>query len=153
MTDWFLTNGQTGFLEGRIFKQTISKEVFNGFKKTVFWQIVLGKFLVKFWSNFRQLLGFFGTFWQFLGKFLANYFVRTVNFDCGADLSAVRLEINTICHDGQVYGSIRWRLSPPLVSLNAYEDLFSTAWFQRDKSSSKCYDFGQPPLHPLFGNV
>ena len=36
--------------------------------------------------------------------------MRTANFDCGAGLSAVRLEIITIRHDGQVYDSIRWRL-------------------------------------------
>ena len=35
--------------------------------------------------------------------------MRTVNFDCGADLSVVRLEMTTIRHDRRVFGSIRRR--------------------------------------------
>ena len=80
----------------------------------------------------------------------------TVNFDSGANLSAVQLEMTTIRHDGRVYGSIRRRLviAPGLVGFllygpgwhhggNILEGLFgssvrwkgSTLYFSLDKKS------------------
>ena len=109
------------FLDGQIFGRTFSKKVLGGLKN----KVLNGLFWASFWPIFGQILAFFGNFGANFGQnrafSLADrcfpwwtfFFVRTVNFDCSADLSAVRLEMTTIRHDGRLYGLIRWRLKCP----------------------------------------
>ena len=85
-----------------------------------------------FWASFGAILGhilaIFGKFCNVWANFGQNrafsladrffpwrtvFLVRTVNFDCSANLSVVRLEMTTIRHDGRVYGSIRRGLTQP----------------------------------------
>ena len=102
------------FLDGRFQKKFLTD------CKTNFLTDCFGKVLGKFLANFGNFLAFFfAILGQNLGKielfpWRTFFFVRTVNFYCGADLSAVRLEMTTIRQDGRVYGSIR----RPLVCLS-----------------------------------
>ena len=71
MTDGFLTEGQTDFLDGRIFGQTVSKKVLSGLSNGLskkFLTDCFGHFFVQFFGTFWQFWQFLAIFGQFLGK-------------------------------------------------------------------------------------
>ena len=135
-----------GFLDRRF-----QKKIFTDCKTkflTVFFGQVFGQCLGIFW----QILAIFGyfeaNFWQNRAFFLADrffpwrtfFFVRMINFDCGAELSAVRLEMTTIRHDGRVYDSIRGPLGQTHTRTNIASNPLNWSRDQLNKVNFfRCY--------------
>ena len=65
MTNGFLTDNQTDFLDGRIFGRTVLKKVLNGFLTYCQKKVLNRLFRALFW-------GIFGQFWVNFGNFLGK---------------------------------------------------------------------------------
>ena len=142
MTDRFLTDGQTDFLDKRIFGRLVSKKVLSGLSNGLSKKLLtncFGHFLVQSLGTFWQILASFGNFWAIFGQkkafsladrfFLGGrFFVRTVNSDCLVDKFGGRFEISIIRHHEWLCGSNRQH---PVRSVRS----ISIVWSIRSVSS------------------